>query len=239
LAPVFLGLVFISVLANYVQGGWIFSTQRLTPELSRINPWAGLKRMVSGEAWVELGKSLAKVTLIAVVAYFSLRRQLPHLLPLLVLGLLDYLYQRYRYEKSLRMTKQEVKDELRQTEGDARVKARIRSLMRQLATKRMLTEVPAADVVVTNPTRVAVALKYDSRTMVAPRVVAKGQGFIALKIIALAQEAGVPQVENPVLARSLYRLVEVGEVIPVSLYRAVAEVLAYIYSLKSRVGGSP
>jgi len=143
LAPVFLGLVFISVLANYVQGGWIFSTQRLTPELSRINPWAGLKRMVSGEAWVELGKSLAKVTLIAVVAYFSLRRQLPHLLPLLrqglgqlfiflkagalhiagriamallVLGLLDYLYQRYRYEKSLRMTKQEVKDELRQTE---------------------------------------------------------------------------------------------------------------------------
>ena len=265
LAPIFLGLILVSILANYIQGGWIFSTQRITPDLTRLQLFAGLKRMFSGNALVELAKSLAKVTLIASVAYFSLVKQLPHLLPLqrqatgqlvsylksstlqvssrivaalLVLGLLDYFYQRYRHEKSLRMTKQEVKDEMRQTEGDSRVKARIRSLMRQMATKRMLAEVPTADVVITNPTHVAVALKYDSAAMIAPEVVAKGQGFIALKIIALAQEAGVPRVENQTLARSLYRLVELGDVIPFSLYRAVAEVLAYIYSLKTQTGAS-
>jgi flagellar biosynthetic protein FlhB len=265
LAPILAGLLLASILANYMQGGWIFSIQRITPDLGRIQLFAGLKRLFSGNSLVELAKSLAKVTLIALVAYFSLIKQLPQLLPLLrqeagqvtaylksstlqvsgrivaallVLGLLDYFYQRYRHEKSLRMTKQEVKDEMRQAEGDARVKARIRSLMRQMATKRMLREVPTADVIITNPTHVAVALKYDSAAMIAPRVVAKGQGFIALKIIALAQEAGVPLVENQMLARSLYRLVEVGNEIPISLYRAVAEVLAYIYGLKARAGGS-
>jgi len=264
LAPIFLGLLLASIVANYVQGGWVFSTQRLTPDLTRVQLFAGLKRLFSGNSLVELAKSLAKVTLIALVAYLSLLKQLPHLLPLLrqeagqlaaylksstlqvsariiaallVLGLLDYLYQRYRYEKSLRMTKQEVKDEMRQAEGDPRVRARIRSLMRQVATKRMMAEVHTADVVITNPTHVAVALKYDSAAMIAPQVVAKGQGFIALKIIARAQEAGVPLVENQSLARSLYRLVEVGEVIPISLYRAVAEVLAYIYSLRAQAGG--
>jgi flagellar biosynthetic protein FlhB len=135
------------------------------------------------------------------------------------------------------MTKQEVKDEMRQTEGDPKVKARIKSLMRQVATKRMIADVPTADVVVTNPTHVAVALKYDSATMVAPRVVAKGQGFIALKIIAMAQEAGVPRVENRPLARSLYKMVEVGRSIPTELYRAVAEVLAYIYKLRGAAQG--
>jgi flagellar biosynthesis protein FlhB len=264
LAPIFLGLVLASILANYIQGGWVFSTQRLAPDLTRIKLFAGLKRMFSGNALVELGKALAKVAVIALVAYFSLRQKLPSLLPLLrqdagqlasylkssllqisgriivallVIGLLDYLYQRYRHEKSLRMTKQEVKDEMRQSEGDPRVKSRLRSLMRQMATKRMMAEVPAADVVITNPTHIAVALKYDSTEMIAPQVVAKGRGFIALKIIALAQEAGVPLVENRSLARSLHRLVEVGEVIPTSLYRAVAEVLAYIYSLKTQAGG--
>ncbi len=263
LAPVFLGLVLASVLANYVQGGWVFSSQRLVPDFTRVQPLAGFRRLFSGHSLVELAKSLAKVTLLALIAYFSLERQLPYLLPLLRqeagqlvvhfqsgtfalsgrmiaallgLGLLDFLYQRYRYEKSLRMTRQEVKDEMRQTEGDPRIKARIRSLMRQMATKRMMAEVPKADVVVTNPTHVAVALKYDRDTMIAPQVVAKGRGFIALKIIALAREAGVPRVENEALARALYRLVEVGGVIPVSLYRAVAEVLAYIYSLKARTG---
>lgn len=264
LAPVFLVLAFASVVANLAQGGWIFSTQRLVPDLGRLQPFAGLRRLFSGQSLVELMKSLAKVILVALVAYVSLKGQLPRLLPLvcqesvslaahlrtgtveisgrmivafLALGLLDFLYQHYRQERNLRMTKQEVRDELRQTEGDPRIKARIRSLMRQMATKRMMTAVPEADVVVTNPTHVAVALKYDGATMIAPQVVAKGQGFIALKIMALAQEAGIPRVENPSLARSLYRLVEVGEFIPTSLYRAVAEVLAYIYSLKARAGG--
>lgn len=261
LAPVFLGLFLASILANYLQGGWVFATQRLQPDLKRLDFFAGLKRLFSGNSLVELAKALAKVALISLVAYFSLRNQVPHLLPLLgqeagqlafylksstlevfsriiaalmVLGFLDYFYQRHRHEKSLRMTKQEVKDEMRQAEGDPRVKARLRSLMRQLATKRMIAEVPQADVIITNPTHVAVALKYDAAAMVAPQVVAKGQGFVALKIMALAQEAGVPRVENPGLARSLYRLVEVGEVIPFSLYRAVAEVLAYIYGLRAQ-----
>jgi flagellar biosynthetic protein FlhB len=157
---------------------------------------------------------------------------------LLFLGILDYLYQRYQFEKNLRMTKQEVKDEMRQVEGDPRVKARLKSLMRQLSSRRMMAAVPEADVVVTNPTRLAIALKYDSSTMIAPQVVAKGRGFVAQKIIALAQEAGVPRVENRALARSLFRLVEVGETIPTSLYRAAAEVLAYIYSLKAASGGA-
>jgi len=132
------------------------------------------------------------------------------------------------------MTKQEVKEEMRQTEGDPRIKARMRSLMRQMATRRMMAEVPRADVVITNPTHVAVALKYDGATMIAPQVVAKGQGFVALKIMALAQEAGVPLVENVALARTLYKSVELGAFIPTSLYRAVAEVLAYVYSLRGR-----
>lgn len=264
LAPILLGLVLASILANYLQGGWVFATQRLHPDLSRVQLFAGLKRLFSGNSLLELAKSLAKVALISLVAYYSLVKQLPHLMPLLrqeagqlaaylkssalevtsriivalmVLGFLDYLYQRYRHAKSLRMTKQEVKDEMRQSEGDPRIKARLKSLMRQMATKRMMAEVAMADVIITNPTHVAVALKYDGSAMIAPKVVAKGQGFIALKIISLAQEAGVPRVENLSLARSLYRLVEVGEVIPPSLYRAVAEVLAYIYGLRAQAGG--
>ena len=233
--------------------------------MSRIQLFKGIKRFCSLNTVVELVKSLAKITLIGVVAYYSVKRELPGLLPLLdqsvgqvvlhltgtafrvaariilallVLGALDYLYQRYRFEKNLRMTKQEVKDEMRQGEGDPKVKARIKSIMRQMATKRMIAEVPQADVVVTNPTHIAVALKYDSANMIAPQVVAKGRGFIALKIIALAQESGVPRVENRGLARSLFKMVEVAKSIPPSLYRAVAEVLAYIYRLRSAAGGA-
>jgi flagellar biosynthetic protein FlhB len=264
LAPIWLCLVVIAILANYLQGGWIFSPGRLTPDLSRLQFFEGLKRLFSGNSLVELAKSLAKVSFIGIVVYYFFKSRLVSLLPLvlqdtsqllvhlksaslqvsgrvvlllLVLGLLDYLYQRHRFERNLRMTKQEVKDEMRQVEGDPRVKARLKSLMRQLASRRMMAAVPQADVVVTNPTRLAVALRYDSATMIAPQVVAKGRGFVALKIIALAQEARVPQVENRELAQSLFRLVEVGGTIPTSLYRAAAEVLAYIYSLKTASGG--
>ncbi len=265
LAPLWIFLMATAVLANYLQGGWIFSPGRLVPDFSRIQFFAGFKRLFSAVSLVELAKSLAKVGCIGLVVYYFLKSRLFTLFPLvyqetgqlavllkstsfqvawrvvlllLALGFLDYLYQRYRFEKSLRMTKQEVKDEMRQTEGDPRVKTRIRSLMRQLASRRMMAAVPKADVVVTNPTRLAVALKYDSATMIAPQVVAKGRGFVALKIIALAQEAGVPRVENRELAQSLFRLVEVGQTIPTSLYRAVASVLAYIYSLRAASGGA-
>jgi flagellar biosynthesis protein FlhB len=265
LAPIWLCLVVSAILANCLQGGWIFSPGRLTPDFSRLQFFGGLKRLFSGTSLVELAKSMAKVSFIGLIMYYFFKSRVMNLLTLthqdsgqllsllrstsfqisgrvvfllLFLGILDYLYQRYSFEKNLRMTKQEVKDEMRQVEGDPRVKARLKSLMRQLSSRRMMAAVPEADVVVTNPTRLAIALKYDSSTMIAPQVVAKGRGFVALKIIALAQEAGVPRVENRPLARSLFRLVEVGETIPTSLYRAAAEVLAYIYSLKAASGGA-
>jgi len=263
-APVFLGLAVTAVLANYLQVGWLFAPERLTPDLSRVQLFAGLKRLFSLHSLVLLASSLLKVILIGVVVYVTLKGEWLQLLPLLnqevgqivgyleaagwrisgriilaflALGVLDFFYQRHRHEKSLKMTKQEVREEMRQMEGDPKVKARIRSIMRQLATKRMMAKVPTADVVVTNPTRLAVALKYDGSRMLAPEVVAKGQGFIALKIIALAQEAGVPLVENRPLAQSLFKQVEVGQAIPTTLYRAVAEVLAYVYSLRAAAGG--
>jgi flagellar biosynthetic protein FlhB len=264
LTPIFLSLSAAAILGTYAQVGKIFSTERITPDLSRLQFLKGFGRFFSLNTLVELLKSLAKIAVIGLVAYYSVRAELPTLLPLLdhevgqvllhltgtafrvsariivallVLGAFDYLYQRYEYEKNLKMTKQEVKDEMRQVEGDPKVKARIKSIMRQMATKRMMAAVPEADVVVTNPTHYAVALKYDSATMVAPEVVAKGRGFVALKIIAIAQEAGVPRVENRELARALYRKVEVGKSIPTSLYRAVAEVLAYIYRLRGAAAG--
>ncbi len=264
LGPFLGSLLFVSLAANFIQGGWLFSPQRLAPDFSRLNPLVGLKKLCSGTTLVELGKALVKVMIIGLVAYVSLRPLVAHL-PALVLaetahlggflnqqaigvawpillgllgaGGLDYLLQRFRFERGLRMTKQEVKEELRQTEGDPRVRARLRSLMRQVTTKRMMAQVPQADVVITNPTHVAVALKYDGAVMVAPRVVAKGQGFVALKIMALAHEAKIPMVQNIALARALYKAVEVGDFIPTSLYRAVAEVLAYVYSLRVAAGG--
>ncbi len=263
LAPIWLTLIVTAILANYLQGGWLFSPGRLAPDLSRLQLFKGLKRLFSGNSFVELAKSLAKVSFIGLVVYYCFKGRLLSLLPLvcqdvnqflsqlkynsflisgrviillLVLGLLDYLYQRYRFEKGLRMTKQEVKDETRQAEGDPRVRARLKSLMRQLASRRMMADVPQADVVVTNPTRLAVALRYDGTSMLAPQVVAKGRGFVAKKIIALAQETGVPLVENRELAQNLFRLAEVGTSIPTSLYRAVAEVLAFIYSLRAAAG---
>jgi flagellar biosynthetic protein FlhB len=264
LTPIFVSLSAAAVLGTYAQVGKILSTESITPDLSRLQLFKGLQRFFSLNTYVELAHSIAKVTIISVVAYYSVKRELPNFLPLLdqevgqmalyltgttfrvaariilalvALGALDYLYQRYRFEKDLKMTKQEVKDEMRQVEGDPKVKARIRSLMKQMANKRMMAAVPEADVVITNPTHFAVALKYDSASMLAPQVVAKGRGFIALKIIALAQEANVPRVENRELARSLYRLVDVGKSIPNSLYRAVAEVLAYIYRLRGAAAG--
>jgi flagellar biosynthetic protein FlhB len=265
LAPIWLCLVVTAIAANCLQGGFLFSTERLTPDLTRIQLFGGLKRLFSGKSLVELAKSLLKVGFIGLLVYSFFKSRFMSFLTLthqdtgqllsllkstsfqlsgkvvvllLFLGVADYFYQRYLFKKNLRMTKQEVKDEMRQVEGDPRVKARMKSLMRQLASRRMMAAVPEADVVVTNPTHLAIALKYDSATMIAPQVVAKGRGFVAMKIIALAQEAGVPRVENRALARSLFRQVEVGETIPTSLYRAAAEVLAYIYSLKAASGGA-
>jgi len=155
-------------------------------------------------------------------------------LAMIVLAVLDYGYQRWQHEKALRMTKQEVKDERKQSEGDPQVKSRIRSLQRQAAYRRMMAEVPKADVVITNPTHLAIALRFDPAEMAAPRVVAKGADLLAERIRDIARANGVPLVENKPLAQALYKMAEPGDTIPVDLYRAVAEVLAYVYRLKGK-----
>jgi flagellar biosynthetic protein FlhB len=154
---------------------------------------------------------------------------------MLILAVFDYAFQRYDFEKNIRMSKQEVKEELKDTEGSPQIKARIRQVQREMSRKRMIQEIPKADVVVTNPTHIAVALKYEQDTMDAPMVVAKGERLIAEKIKEIAHEAGVPVVENRPLARALFNLCEIGSYVPAKLYRAVAEVLAYVYRQKEEM----
>lgn len=261
LAPVCLPLLVAGFLGNVFQIGVEFHAEALQPKWSKLNPLAGLKRIFSLRGAFELAKSLIKLALVGSVAaavVWGMRSEMPTLVRLdlgsirgfafegvtlillfsgiamTLLAALDTLYQRWQYEENLKMTKQEVKDERRQTEGDPAVKARIRSIQRQVAYRRMMAEVPRADVVVVNPTHLAVALRFDPAVMVAPKVVAKGADHVAERIRRIASEHGVPIVENPPLARSLFRLTDIGDTVPVELYRVVAEVLAYVYRLKGR-----
>jgi flagellar biosynthetic protein FlhB len=222
-----------------------------------------MKRFVSLKSLVELGKSIIKILFIGGIAYLILKSDLeefPNLiqqevgqivvfiarvslklfflvsLAMIVLAVLDYIYQRWQYEQDLKMTKQEVKDEFKQSQGDPKVKARIRGVQLEMARRRMMEAVPEADVVITNPTHLAIALKFDSREMIAPRVVAKGAGFVAQRIREIAEENRIPLVEEKPLAQALYKMVEIGDYIPAELYRAVAEVLAYVYRLKGMYG---
>ncbi|MCL6475844.1 MAG: flagellar biosynthesis protein FlhB [Firmicutes bacterium] len=249
----------VGVVVNLLQVGVMFTAEPLAPNWARINPVSGFVRLFSRRAFVEGTKMLLKVLLIGWLAFSAVRADAAMLLrtseidplmvlmlvgqllykiawrvglAMLVLAVLDYGFQRWEYEKSLRMTKEEVKQEMKQTEGDPQVKSRIRARQQAIARRRMMQAVPKADVVVTNPTHYAVALQYDSQKMAAPTVVAKGMNFIALRIREIALQHGVPIVENPPLAQSLYRTVEVGEQIPPALYQAVAEVLAYVYRLR-------
>ena len=259
MTPFFLIILVTGLAINVVQVGFFTSAEPLAPKLNRLSPISGVKRLFSKRALVEAAKGLFKIGIVGYILYFELTKGFDDLLSmsesglgrilgliggftfslglkvalfLAVLAILDFVYQRWEFEKSIRMTKQQVKEELRQTEGDPQVRARIRALQRENARKRMLAEVPEADVVVTNPTHFAVALRYDTDTMTAPTLVAKGQNLIAQKIREFAEEAGVPVVENPPLAQALYKAVDVGQEIPENLYRAVAEVLAYVFKLK-------
>lgn len=254
-------LVFIAVLANLAQTGFIFSVEPLAPKASKINPIEGAKRILSKRSMVELGKAIAKLLIVGWAAFSVLKAEFGAFLDLLyqedvqifrymgeasfrvitrscyviaVLAILDYLYQKWEFEQSLKMTKQEVKEEFKQTEGDPLVKARIRSIQRQMARRRMMEEVKRADVVITNPTHLSIALSYEASGMKAPRVVAKGADKLALKIRERAQEHGVPLFEHKILAQNLYKSVDIGQEIPSQFYRAVAEILAYVYSLKRR-----
>ncbi|HLF96339.1 MAG TPA: flagellar biosynthesis protein FlhB [Methylococcaceae bacterium] len=264
--PVFLILFVVALAAPIGIGGWNFAAQSALPKFSRIDPLAGIKRMFSLYGVVELGKALLKFFLIAGVTYFLFRHYWPALRALgdedtrqalgeaagilgwvflwlcLSLGLIaaiDAPYQIWKHKRDLRMTKQEVRDEMKDIEGRPEVKQRIRALQMELARRRMMEEVPKADVIVTNPTHYAVALRYAQGEMRAPRVVAKGADLIAAQIRTIAQEAGVPRLEAPPLARALFHAGTVGEEIPAGLYMAVAQVLAWVYQLRAvqRHGG--
>lgn len=255
----FLGLnLLVALAAGFAQRGFSFSAKPLGPKFDRLNPAQGFKRIFSVRALVEMLKSVIKFSLLAAVAYGVLADRVPILLgtlrlplgealslfqatllilyrnvmlAMLVLALADFAWQRYSFEKSIRMTKQEVKDESKDAEGSPEVKRHQRSVMLTTARRRMLAQVPKATVVVTNPTHVAVALRYDERTA-APVCVAKGLDHLALNIRERAREAGVPILERPELARALYRSVDVDKPIPRELYQAVAQVLAFIYRLR-------
>jgi flagellar biosynthetic protein FlhB len=259
--PLGIGSLLVGVLINFLQVGPLFSLESITPKFSRINPISGFQRLFSLRGLVELAKSTLKLLVVSYFAYSTIRDNLFVLLDvfqqspleaagivwkiifqvaikicifLLVLALLDYLYQRWEHRRSLRMTKKEVKDEYKETEGNPQIKNKIRQRQRQLAARRMMQDVPKADVVITNPTHLAIALRYDPGSMNAPMVIAKGQGLIAERIKAIAKEHDVVMVENKPLARALYQSVEIGQAVPSELYKAVAEVLAFVYRLKRR-----
>lgn len=263
LVPLFLTLMVLAVAVNLMQTGVLFTPKALEFKGSRINPWEGLKRMFSLQAVHELFKSLVKIGIVGYIGYTTIAADIVHVFPLsqqvledilaflgrstlrlglhtsyamVALAVLDYGFQRWHYEKGLRMTTQEVKEERKETEGDPQIKARVRGIMHEMARKRMMEEVPKADVVVTNPTHLAVALRYRREEMPAPTVIAKGAGYVAERIRAIAREHHVPVVENRAVARSLYQTVELGATIPETLYKAVAEILAYVYRLKAPKG---
>ncbi|MDR1472281.1 MAG: flagellar biosynthesis protein FlhB [Synergistaceae bacterium] len=252
--------LFAAVVLIY-QVGFLVTSKPLALNLDRLNPISGLKKIVSMRTIVELLKGIMKALILLGMLFLVLRNQRDLLLSimmyplehgaamimakiwstalqmaiiLLVLGLFDYAYQKWEFEKSIKMSKQEIKEEYKQMEGDPLIKRRIRQKQRELATGRMMADVPKSDVVITNPTRIAVAIQYDQRTMTAPTVIAKGSGFIARKIREIAEEHDIPVVENKPLARAIMSQVEVGESIPEDLYRAVAEVLAFVYRLKDK-----
>ena len=260
----FVGVVAVAGLgANLLQTGVMISAKPLQPRPNRISPATGLKKIFSKRGLMELTKSLVKIAVVAAAVGWAMYRTVESFFPLIgmalgpayahivstmlqlagtaalalaLLAILDFWFQRYEYEEQLKMTRQEVKDEYKQNEGDPRIKGKQREKQRQISRQRMMENVKTADVVVTNPIRFAVALKYDPATMKAPRVVAKGARLLARRIRDLARENGVPIVENPPLARSLYKAVQVGSDVPVSLYQAVAEVLAFVW--RKRDGAS-
>ncbi len=260
-APVMAVIMLVALAANYAQVGVIFSTEKLKPQLSKISPLEGIKKLFSIQSMAQTFKSIAKLALVGFVAYREVFNSLPAFPSLMdkevfqimlfmskiafwiflkaaiiiaILAALDYVFQKWQFTKKMKMTKQEVKEEAKQTEGDPMVKGRIRSIQMEMARKRMMAEVPEADVVITNPTRLAIAIKYDPTTMTAPTVIAKGAGLIAKRIKEIAQKSGIPIVEDKPLARLLYKTVELNQVIPENLFQAVAEVLAYVYGLKNR-----
>ena len=258
--PIMIGIMILALGINIYQVGFVISTQKLEFNLNKLNPINGFGRIFSKRSLIELLKSLFKVLVIGFFLYMYLKDEIPFMpyfiyydLPyslaeiadkifamvfqviavIMVLAVADYAYQQWQTTQDLKMTKQEVKDEYKQSEGDPQIKGKIKQKQRQMAMQRMMQEVPKADVIVTNPTHFAVALLYE-QGMSAPKVVAKGQDIVAQRIKEVARENNITIVENKPLARALFDTVEIGGFVPESLYKAVAEVLAYVYKLKHK-----
>lgn len=259
--PLWLGLFAVGLFISVIQVGYKPSFSPLAPKFSKMNPLSGLKRIVSKDMIVELVKSIGKVIFLGAIFVSVIEEMLPiffkfHDMTLLqilnnvgdvvlqiginvgigflFLAVLDYAYQRYKHEDSIKMTKQEIKDEYKQAEGDPQIKGKIKQKMREMSLKRMMQSLPEADVIITNPTHFAVAISYKEGNSHAPVVVAKGVDYIAQKIKEKGKEHKIEIVENKPLARALYYTVDIGKEIPPDLYHAVAEVLAYVYSLKQK-----
>lgn len=260
--PIMGGFMIVGLIASYSQVGINFSLKSIIPDFKKLNPITGMKNLVSRKSLVKVAMSLVKLSIMSGVAYVSIKKDLEPLLELvsmrteaifssasglifaitlkitiimLILAFIDLLYQRWQYKKDLMMTKNEVKQETKQAEGDPLMKSRIKAVQREMSNKRMMQEVPEADVVVTNPTHYAVALKYDATTMESPKVIAKGVDLIALKIREIATKNNIPIVEDRVLARVLYSTIDLGSEVPPKLYQAVAKVLSYVYQLRNVV----
>lgn len=261
IAPVFIVSVCLGVLSQVMQIGILYAPEVLQLKFERINPANGFKRLFSMKAIVEVIKGVFKFGIVLVITYFvvsaniksftgflhteaaeslaygkmiALKLAMSILLGLFVVAVADFAWEKYSYRKKLRMTKQELKEENKQREGSPEIKQRIRSIQREIANRRMMAEVPKADVIITNPTHLSIIIRYDKETMIAPEVVGKGADNIALRIREIAKEHDVPIVENVPLARALYKTVKVGEGVPRTLYKAVAEILAFVYRLKRK-----
>jgi flagellar biosynthesis protein FlhB len=261
LAPFLLVAIIAGLMINILQVGVLFSAEAITPKYSKVDPVKGFQRLFSVRSLVELVKNILKMAIVGLVAYQTISGESQKLLPLVDLGvrdilgylgqvsfkilystcwvlvilaILDYGYQKWEHEKGLKMSLKEIKEENRQSEGDPLVKGRIKKLQREMARKRMMAAVPKADVVITNPTHFAVAIRYEPETMNAPCVIAKGADFLAEKIKEIARNSGVPVVENKLVAQVLYKVTPVEQAVPENLYKAIAEILAHIYSLKQK-----
>ena len=261
LAPLFLTVFIMALAANLLQVGFLLSGDGLKMKFEKLDPIKGLKNIFSMKSLVEFAKSIFKLTIIGYLVYSTLWASKVEMvslsqiniestlvfmskltvnlgikvaIALFVLAILDYIFKRYEHEKGIRMSKQDIKDEYKNMEGDPQIKGKIRERQRRMAMQRMMQEIPNADVIITNPTHFAIALKYDASNMEAPTIIAKGQDYVALRIKEIAKDHGIITMENKPLARALYQRAEIGDSIPADLFQAVAEILAYVYKLKGK-----
>ena len=260
-APFAAVIIFVGIFASVLQVGVLITFKAISPKFNKISPLTGLKRLFSSQSLADFLKSMAKLIIVGFVGYLTYIDKITELnglsvstpesiliynftvvaevagkivLALVAIAIFDYFYQRWHHEQQLMMTKQEVKDETKQTEGDPQLKARIRQIQREMSNARMMQEVPKADAVIVNPTHFSVAILYDRDVMTAPEVIAKGADHLALRMRTVARENNVPILERPELARDLYANVEIGDDIPERFYKAIAEILAFVYRLRKR-----